>query len=98
MSTLEQEHAALQSKLLTLKEDLTEREGQLHVVRMNLETSETQNRRHAQSVSRYEESLTQLQVDLEQSQEEYRSAHAEVSELFHTPPIFPCDSPHQLQD
>ena len=56
-----------------------EKDGQLQMVRMNLETAQRQNEHHSQEIERYEERLGKMQSQLEQSQEENSGYQREVS-------------------
>ena len=61
-----------------VKEDLAERDGQLQMVKMNLETAQRQNEHHCHEIERYEQRLGQMQSQLEQSQEENNGFQKEV--------------------
>ncbi len=57
---------------------MADRDGQLRVANMNLETMQKQGALHAQEVARYEESLGQLHGDMEKGQEQYKNCHNQV--------------------
>ena len=52
ISSLKEDLENMHQKQRNLKEELAERDGQLRVVQMNLETSQKQNQLHAQEVYR----------------------------------------------
>lgn len=65
MSRRQQEVEELQEKLQLLKEQVAEREGQLRLVKMNLETSLKQQELHGTELARYEETVAQLRSELD---------------------------------
>ena len=78
ITVLKAEVEATQVKLRQTKEELAERDGQLRVAKLNLTTAQKHSEHHSQEVHRYEESISQLQGDLDKSQEQYRLCHTEV--------------------
>lgn len=51
MSGMRAELESLQQRQRALKEDLAEKEGQLRVAKMNLQTAQKQSQHHAQEVT-----------------------------------------------
>ena len=72
------ENEGLQQRIRSLKEELAERDGQLRVAKMNLETAQKQNQLQMAEVGRYEETLASLHSSLEKSQSQYNNTHSQV--------------------
>ena len=51
LASLSDENESLQNRVRTVKEDLAERDGQLKVAKMNLDTAHKQSQHHMQEVS-----------------------------------------------
>ena len=77
---LRTENYTFQQRIRAMKEELAERDGQLRVAKMNLETAQKQNQMQMAEVGRYEESLAALHTSLEKSQTQYTSTHAQLVE------------------
>ena len=75
---IEGEISALQAKHRTARDELANQDSQLRVTQVNLETAEKQNRHYAGEVARYEETIAQIQTDLDQAREQLKICQDEV--------------------
>lgn len=77
---LRSENADLQQGVRALKEELAERDGQLRLAKMNLDTAQKQNQSHMAEVARYEETLAALHTSLEKAQAQGTRTHDQLVE------------------
>lgn len=87
---LESDLSSLQVKMHKLKDDLTERDSQLRLTRMNLETAKKQGQVQEEELERTQENLTQLQSDLDLKEESLQSYKTEVGILCGLYAHLPC--------
>ena len=77
LQSFQEELDATQQKLRECKEEMAEKDGQIKVIAMNLNSSDKQRAHFIEEIQKYEEAVSQFKSVIENSQQKYRECHHE---------------------
>lgn len=78
LQVMQEEIDGLQHKIRETKEETAEKDGQIKVLSMNLNSYDKQRSHLSNEIEKYEEAIGQYKINTDKLQQQYRDCHCEL--------------------